>query len=137
MLAQLVENERADVIDLNNRVSIEIVTSSYKLSRGRAICGACLDEVSFWATDEHSAEPDSEVIAAIRPGMAQFGERAMLLAASSPYSRKGELWLVCPDRISTFARDGQHHTKNGPPCLARSCSKSLLTRAALYRGWLN
>ena len=52
---------------------------------------ALLDEVAFWTTDEGCANPDSEVLNAIRPSMATV-PGAMLLCASSPYARRGALW---------------------------------------------
>jgi hypothetical protein len=107
LLVSLIEREGADAIDLSNKVTIEIITSSYKTSRGRAVCAALLDELAFWPTDESAAEPDSEVVAAIRPSMAQFGEQAVLLAASSPYARKGELYQA----------HRQHWGKDGDPIL--------------------
>src|SRR5262249_53691889 len=44
-----------------------------------------------WESDENSAEPDVEIINAIRPGMATV-PHAMLLCASSPHARRGALW---------------------------------------------
>jgi phage terminase large subunit-like protein len=90
MLRQLVAAERAEAIDLDNRVTIEVHTASFRAVRGYTICAALLDEVAFWPTED-SASPDTEVINAIRPAMATI-PNAMLLCASSPYSRKGALW---------------------------------------------
>jgi len=52
--------------------------------------GAVLDEVAVWR-DETTASPDSEVVAALRPGMATV-PGALLLGISSPYARRGVLW---------------------------------------------
>jgi hypothetical protein len=49
-----------------------------------------LEEQAFWPTDE-AAEPDTEIVAALRPGMATI-PGALLLGLSSPYARRGELW---------------------------------------------
>jgi len=89
-LARLVQRETADSFDLSNKVSIEVGTASFRTTRGYAICAALLDEAAFWRTDD-AAEPDHEIIAAIRPGMAQF-PNATLLVGSSPYARRGALW---------------------------------------------
>ena len=47
------------------------------------------DEIAFWQTD-NSANPDYEILDALRPGMATI-PGAMLLCASSPYARRGAL----------------------------------------------
>jgi hypothetical protein len=46
---------------------------------------ALCDEIAFWP-HEAAAEPDYEILNALRPGI------AMLLCASSPYARRGALW---------------------------------------------
>jgi hypothetical protein len=72
-------------IELKNGVTIEIVTRSYRLVRGRSVCVALLDELAFWRSEE-STNPDSDVLNAIRASMATFGADAMVIASSSPYS---------------------------------------------------
>jgi hypothetical protein len=94
MLAQLVQRDRDGVsdisLDLSNRVTLEVHTASYRTTRGYTIVAALLDELAFWPTDD-SAEPDREVINAIRPGMINI-PGSMLLCASSPYARRGALF---------------------------------------------
>jgi hypothetical protein len=51
---------------------------------------ALCDEAAFWH-DENSANPDSEIINALKPAMATI-PMARMLIASSPYARKGVLW---------------------------------------------
>jgi hypothetical protein len=77
-----------ETIELRNRITIEIHTASFRTTRGYTIVAALLDELAYWATDEASAEPDTEVINAVRPGMSTIPD-AVLLCASSPYARKG------------------------------------------------
>jgi hypothetical protein len=105
MLAQLIESETRESIDLRNRVTIEIHTASFRSTRGYSIAAALLDEVAFWRQEE-STDPDSEIIAAIRPAMATI-PGAMLLCASSPYARRGALWNAWR----------QHFGKDGDPVL--------------------
>jgi len=78
-------------IDLKGKITIEIVTRSYRSVRGRSVCVALLDELAFWRSDDF-ANPDREVLNAIRASMATFGDAAMVVGASSPYSRTGVLW---------------------------------------------
>jgi hypothetical protein len=91
MLAKLIEAQTRETIELRNRITIEIHTASFRTTRGYTIVAALLDELAYWATDEASAEPDTEVINALRPGMASIPD-AVMLCASSPYARRGALW---------------------------------------------
>ena len=50
-----------------------------------SVVAALLDEVAFFPTDD-GANPDYDILDAIRPGMATI-PNAMLLCASSPYAR--------------------------------------------------
>jgi hypothetical protein len=102
MLRRIIENETANSIRLRNRVAIEIHTASFRSTRGYTIVAALLDEIAFWPTDEGSAEPDVEVINAIKPGMATI-PNAMLLCASSPHARRGALWNAYQKH---FGKDG-------------------------------
>ena len=47
-------------------------------------------EIAFWRSEE-SANPDTEVINAIRPGMSTI-PNSLLLCICSPFARRGELW---------------------------------------------
>ncbi|TCZ65595.1 hypothetical protein EXY23_05140 [Roseicella aquatilis] len=90
VLADLVEREAAEVLDLTNGVTIEIHTASYRVTRGYTLAAALADETAFWRSDE-GANPDTEILAALRPGLASI-PGAMLLLASSPYSKRGALY---------------------------------------------
>jgi hypothetical protein len=91
ILQSLVLNVTASEIELKGGVTVEVVTRSYRTVRGRSVCVAVLDELAFWRDDD-SANPDSEVLNAVRPSMATFGSDAMVIAGSSPYARRGVLW---------------------------------------------
>jgi hypothetical protein len=90
MLADLVERETAEAIDLTNGVTIEVVTASYRSVRGYAVCAALIDETAMLPTDD-SAEPDYALLDALRPAMALL-PTAMLIYASSPYAKRGCLY---------------------------------------------
>ena len=108
MLRKLVERETADAFDLNNSTSIEIMAASYRSLRGYTVIAALLDELAFWPTDD-SANPDVEIIAAIRPAMSTI-PNAMLLCASSPYAQRGALFSAFKrhfGRDSTDVRDSR------------------------------
>jgi len=91
MLAPLIERETAEGFDLTAPVTIEVTTASSRASRGYTFAAVLCDEVAFWPQGDAVADPDTEILAALRPGMATI-PGAMLICASSPYARKGELW---------------------------------------------
>jgi hypothetical protein len=101
MLARLIERETADAFDLSNGVTIEIQAASFRSTRGYTLIAALCDEIAFWRSDE-SANPDTEILAALRPAMATI-PGAMLLCASSPYARRGALWSTYRKH---FGQDG-------------------------------
>ena len=89
-LAALVERAVDEQIDLDNGVSIEISAASYRTVRGYTLVAALCDEIAFWHSED-GANPDEEILSALRPAMATI-PGAMLLCASSPYARRGALW---------------------------------------------
>jgi hypothetical protein len=90
-LAHLVEKDSDDEIVLTNGIVIEIQTANFRSVRGYTVIAALCDEIAFWRSDETSANPDAEILGALRPAMATVPE-SLLLCASSPYSRRGQLW---------------------------------------------
>jgi hypothetical protein len=92
ILHDLVIGETADSLTLANRVIVRVAAASFRGLRGFAVAGLLADELAYFFDGEASANPSEEILAAVRPGMLQFGGRAMLLAGSSPYRRTGPLW---------------------------------------------
>uniref|UniRef100_A0A7C5AK97 Terminase n=1 Tax=Desulfobacca acetoxidans TaxID=60893 RepID=A0A7C5AK97_9BACT len=92
MLAKMIEAERAESIDLTNRVTIQIATSSYRALRGYTLAAAICDEVAFWRSDD-GANPATEVLRSLRPALASI-PHSMLLCISSPYMRSGPVWDI-------------------------------------------
>ncbi len=90
MLAKMVEARTAETITLSNRVVIEVHTASWRTLRGYTLVGAICDEIAFWRSED-AANPDHEILAGLRPGMATV-PGALLLCISSPYARRGALW---------------------------------------------
>jgi hypothetical protein len=106
MLAELIERETAEAIDLTNGVTVEIMAASFRSVRGHTLIAALCDEIAFWRSDD-SANPDVEIIAALRPAIATIPS-AMLLCASSPYA---------PSH-----RQARHHRRRShPPHARRTC----------------
>ena len=91
MLARMVERRTSDSFDLNNQITIEIHSASYRSTRGYTIVACLCDEIAYWPSEDYSAQPDFEILNAIKPGLGTI-PNAMLLCASSPFAKKGALW---------------------------------------------
>lgn len=91
MLRALIARETADGVELTTGVAIEVHTASTKTTRGYSLLACICDELAFWRTDADSADPDVEILNAIRPALASV-PGSMLLCISSPYARRGALW---------------------------------------------
>lgn len=89
--ASLIAQDTDDEIALTNGVVIEVQTASFRSARGYTCIAALCDEIAFWRSDETAANPDAEILRALRPAMATI-PNAMLLCASSPYAKRGELY---------------------------------------------
>lgn len=88
MLARMVTKETGESIEFDNSTCIEIHTASLRSVRGYTLAAVIADEIAFWHAD--GANPDKEIIAALRPALATLGGK--LVALSSPYAKRGALW---------------------------------------------
>jgi hypothetical protein len=99
MLVKMVIRRAADSLTLSNRgatIEIAVRAASFRSIRGLTCVAAVADEIAFWQAEDGSANPDTEILRAVRPSL--MTTRGPLIAISSPYARKGELW-------TTFKRD--------------------------------
>ena len=101
-LAKMVTARSAETIKLSNRVAIEVHTASFRAVRGYTLIGVIGDEIAFWRTADDSANPDTEILNGLRPGMATI-PGSMLLAISSGYARRGALYQAYRDH---YGQDG-------------------------------
>lgn len=97
LLSQHIASTTKDEIKLDNGITIGCYACTYDGVRGRTIIAGICDEVGFWSHDETAANPDQEVLAALRPGMATV-RNAKLLKISTPYSKEGVLWTEFQQR---------------------------------------
>jgi hypothetical protein len=90
MLKAMLVNETKESIELSNRIVVEIHTASFRSTRGYTLVTVIADELAFWRSEE-SANPDVEILNAVRPGLSTI-PNSLLLCISSPYARRGVLW---------------------------------------------
>jgi hypothetical protein len=90
-LRSLVESEVAEGLRLSSGVDIVIKPASYRTVRGPSYVSVVADELAFWR-DETTSNPAEEILNAVRPSLAY--NNGMLVAISSPYSMKGELYYA-------------------------------------------
>ena len=105
MLKAMVTNRTKETIELSNRVAIEVHTANFRAVRGYSLIGVVCDEIAFWRSED-SANPDTEILTGLRPGMATV-PGAVLIAISSPYARRGALWEA----------HRKHYGQDGDPVL--------------------
>jgi hypothetical protein len=115
ILRQLVVNRTADALELANNISIEVRSASFRRLRGPTYVAVIADEAAFWYSEEFSANTDTEILNACRPGLSTTS--GPLIIASSPYARRGVLW-------ETFKR---HYGADGDPriLVAQGASRDL------------
>ena len=89
ILRQLIESQTARTLKLTNKIDIEVRASDFRRLRGLTLVECICDELAFFLSDD-SANPDSEILAAVRPGLATTNGQLFMI--SSPYARRGELW---------------------------------------------
>jgi phage terminase large subunit-like protein len=82
ILAQLIESRTQWSLRLSNRIDIEVRASDFRRLRGPSFVFIICDESGFWF-NEGSANPDDEILNAVRPGLATTG--GSLFMISSPY----------------------------------------------------
>jgi hypothetical protein len=75
---------------LNNRVSIEITTATYRMIRAYRVLAALCDEIAFWRSED-SANPDEEILVALRPAMSTIAG-SLLIGLEKAYKRSGPLY---------------------------------------------
>jgi hypothetical protein len=86
-----VTNQTQETISFEHRVNLEVHTTSFRSTRGYSYAAVILDELAFFR-DDLSANPDVELVRAVRPGLANLSGR--LLGLSSPHSRRGHLYAM-------------------------------------------
>ena len=108
-LKDLVDRATSDTLSLVTGIDISVRPASFRTIRGIPAIAAVADEIAFWRSDD-SANPDKEILKALRPSLATTG--GPLICISS-HSKRGELY-------STYKR---HFGLDGHPFVCRQGSK--------------
>jgi hypothetical protein len=88
-LADLVESSTSDTLSLATGIDVQVRPASFRTIRGVTAVAAICDEIAFWRSDD-SANPDREILKALRPALATTG--GLLACISSPHAKRGELY---------------------------------------------
>ena len=91
-LAALIVREGREFLELSNGVIVEVLTASTSAPRGRSYALAIVEEAAFLPSDD-SANPDVELLRALRPALARV-PGSLLAVVSSPYARRGVLFTA-------------------------------------------
>ena len=90
-LEAMIRQETKETLELSNGVNISVKTCNFRSVRGYTVLCAILEEIAFWRSEETGANPDKEILSAIRPALATVPD-SFLIGISTPYSRQGVLW---------------------------------------------
>ena len=90
LLKELIVRDTSDAIDLKKSIRIDVKTASFRAIRGDTAVAILCDEVAFWRSD-NSANPDGEILNALRPTMLTIPD-SILVCASLPYEKSGVLY---------------------------------------------
>lgn len=100
-LAELKGADTTESVEVGDHVVIEIHTATFRGVRGYTLAAVLIDEVAF-LRDDASANPDEEILAAVRPGLSSI-PGSILLMGSSPYAKRGALYAAYKKH---WAKDG-------------------------------
>ncbi len=93
LLCNEVVRETTTGFELRNGIGIEVLAGDYRSIRNFTLIAAVISEAAFFGLDENSKiRNDTELIRAIRPGLATTGGK--LIAISSPYAKRGWCWRM-------------------------------------------
>jgi hypothetical protein len=121
ILRQLIHSRTRRTLRLTNRIEIEVRAGDFRRLRGPTYIAVICDEVAFLRSED-SANPDTEILNAVRPGLATT--HGPLFLISSPYARRGELWNLYR----------QHYGPAGDPLILVAQADSRTMNGTLAQG---
>ena len=124
---RMIERETSENIDLVNSISIMVKTASYRSIRGFSICVCILEEIAFFRSEE-SANPDREILNAIKPALATIPD-SLCLSISSPYSRFGILHEMYSTHFGSTEKEAPLIWKSDSLTMNPSLDKEIIRTA--------
>lgn len=91
VLSAYIESETETEIRLKNNIVIMVKAADFRGIRGRTILAAICSELSFWYSEETSANPAHEILRALRPSMLTVPE-SLLICISTAYAESGPMY---------------------------------------------
>jgi hypothetical protein len=104
-LRSMIVDQRADEIELTTGVTIMVKASDFGGVRGPTIACVVADEIAFWPSQ--GANPDDEVLSAIRPAMATIPDAKLLCISTGTVIRGAgfELAILITDGMPDSEED--------------------------------
>lgn len=87
-LRKLITRRTTTSLTLAHGVRVQTITGDYRAVRGYSVAAALLDEVAYWWSDTTNANPDVEIVRALRPGLGKV-PGSKLLAATTRWIEEG------------------------------------------------
>ncbi len=92
LIRSAVVKETEESITFAHRVILEVQVASFRSIRGFSFATIVLDELAVYFDDIASANPDTEIVRAARPGLSNLGGR--LIGLSTPRGKRGHLYAM-------------------------------------------
>jgi hypothetical protein len=125
-IAAEVIGETSESITFRHRTRLEIHVVSFRSTRGYSYAAVVMDEMAFYR-DDLSANPDVELVRAVRPGLANLNGR--LLGFSSPHAKRGHLYAMYQEHFGkdsdVLVLNATHHSQMNPTIDQRRVDKAL------------
>ena len=93
LVAPHVLRQLKDSVEFRTGATVKVMTASWRTTRGYTMLDAVLEECAFYNSTEQSANPDEELLAAVRPALLTV-PGARVTGISTPYSRRGILFAA-------------------------------------------
>jgi hypothetical protein len=125
-LIDLVAGQTSDTLSLTTGIDVQVRPASFRTIRGLTCVAVLCDEIAFWRSED-TANPDREVLQAVRPSLATTG--GPLVAISSPHAKRGELYNTFKRQFGPEGRPSILVAKASSRTMNPSLPQSVVDRA--------